>query len=150
MLAFALYTQYYENLEPCPLCIFQRITVVALGIAFLAAAIHDPRGVAARSMSDSSASWQWLRLASRAGTFTYKVSRRAAFRPAAPPQRADADVPHLAGRGEGAARRGECAVVNWTLWGVSMPGWVLFCALILGGAGIIANLPRRPPTLLMR
>src|SRR5271167_3199611 len=43
MFAFALYTEYFENLDPCPLCIFQRIAVVALGIAFLAAAIHNPR-----------------------------------------------------------------------------------------------------------
>ena len=32
MFAFALYTQYYLGLEPCPLCIFQRIGVVALGV----------------------------------------------------------------------------------------------------------------------
>jgi hypothetical protein len=28
-----------------------------------------------------------------------------------------------------------------------MPAWVLFCALILGGVGIIANIPRQPATL---
>ena len=28
-----------------------------------------------------------------------------------------------------------------------MPAWVLFCALILGGAGVIANIPRRTPAL---
>jgi disulfide bond formation protein DsbB len=45
---------------------------------------------------------------------------------------------------------GECAVINWTFLGLSMPAWVLFCALILGGAGVIANIPRQPPALRMR
>jgi protein dithiol:quinone oxidoreductase len=38
MFGFAIYLQSARNLEPCPLCIFQRIAVVALGVAFLLAA----------------------------------------------------------------------------------------------------------------
>jgi hypothetical protein len=34
--------------------------------------------------------------------------------------------------------------------GLSMPAWVLFCALILGGAGVIANIPRRLLALRLR
>src|SRR5207248_4786709 len=44
LVAYALYTQFYQGLEPCPLCIFQRIGVALLGLVFLAAAIHNPRG----------------------------------------------------------------------------------------------------------
>ncbi len=36
MFGYALYLQYSAGLEPCPLCIFQRIAVVALGVAFAA------------------------------------------------------------------------------------------------------------------
>ena len=43
MLAFALYARFVLHLEPCPLCIFQRIGVIALGVIFLAAAIHHPK-----------------------------------------------------------------------------------------------------------
>jgi disulfide bond formation protein DsbB len=42
LIAYALYLQYGEGLEPCPLCIFQRICVIAMGIVFLLAAMHNP------------------------------------------------------------------------------------------------------------
>src|ERR1700730_15674224 len=44
MLAYALYAQHGLGLEPCPLCIFQRVTVIALGGIFLLAALQHPRG----------------------------------------------------------------------------------------------------------
>ena len=37
-----LYLQYGLGLEPCPLCIFQRVAVIATGLVFLVAAIHNP------------------------------------------------------------------------------------------------------------
>src|SRR5258706_13796518 len=40
MLAFGYYLQFAVGLEPCPLCILQRIMLFATGIAFLVAAIH--------------------------------------------------------------------------------------------------------------
>jgi disulfide bond formation protein DsbB len=44
-LAFAFYTQYGLGFVPCHLCIFQRFTLAALGIAFLfAALLPDRRG----------------------------------------------------------------------------------------------------------
>jgi len=36
----ALYFQFVLHLEPCPLCILQRIALAALGLAALAAAVH--------------------------------------------------------------------------------------------------------------
>ena len=41
-MAFALYSQHVLGLDPCPLCIFQRVAVVGLGVLFLIAAIHSP------------------------------------------------------------------------------------------------------------
>ena len=43
LFAFALYLQYYEYQNPCPLCILQRIAFIAMMVVFLAGAIHDPR-----------------------------------------------------------------------------------------------------------
>ena len=34
---------------------------------------------------------------------------------------------------------GECAKIDWTLLGLSMPAWVLAASLGLGLAGVIAN-----------
>jgi disulfide bond formation protein DsbB len=35
---------------------------------------------------------------------------------------------------------GECGVIDWTFLGISMPGWVLICAVALGLAGILNNI----------
>ena len=35
------YMQFVEELEPCPLCISQRLAILATGIVFLLAAIHN-------------------------------------------------------------------------------------------------------------
>ncbi len=44
LLAYAFHTQFREvnPLEPCPLCIFQRIAFFALGAVFLLGALHAP------------------------------------------------------------------------------------------------------------
>src|SRR3989454_10826644 len=44
MLAFGYYLQFVVGLEPCPLCIIQRILLFAVGVAFLVAALHHPAG----------------------------------------------------------------------------------------------------------
>jgi disulfide bond formation protein DsbB len=48
MMGFALYQQYGLGHEPCHLCILQRISVIALGVLFLGAALHRPRRTGAR------------------------------------------------------------------------------------------------------
>jgi disulfide bond formation protein DsbB len=152
MFAFALYTQYALNLEPCPLCIFQRITVATLGIFFLVAALHNPRRPAGAWIYTTLIALAALTTIGVAGRHVYIQSQPAGSIPAcgAPLNvlmqmfhvwQVVAKVLHAGG---------ECAVVNWTFLGLSMPAWVLFCALILGGAGVIANVPRRPPALRLR
>lgn len=42
LVAYALFIQQKFNLEPCPLCIFQRMAYMALGVLFLLAALHNP------------------------------------------------------------------------------------------------------------
>ena len=39
MMGFALFSQYVLLLDPCPLCIFQRLAVIMLGLVLLVAAI---------------------------------------------------------------------------------------------------------------
>jgi disulfide bond formation protein DsbB len=48
LVAFALYIQQKHNLEPCPLCISQRIIFMATGVLFLIAAIHNPQALGRR------------------------------------------------------------------------------------------------------
>src|SRR5262245_37578223 len=42
LIVFALYLQYYEYQDPCPLCILQRVVYLALMASFLVAAVHGP------------------------------------------------------------------------------------------------------------
>jgi disulfide bond formation protein DsbB len=43
LMGWAFWLQYGEGLEPCPLCMFQRVAVCAVGLVFLVAFVHNPR-----------------------------------------------------------------------------------------------------------
>ena len=43
LLGFGLYLEHIVGLEPCPLCVFQRIAYIIVGLIALIAAIHNPR-----------------------------------------------------------------------------------------------------------
>ena len=43
LMGWALWLQYGTGLEPCPLCMFQRGMVIAIGLVFLVALIHNPQ-----------------------------------------------------------------------------------------------------------
>ena len=45
LVGLALFLQVRYHLEPCPLCISQRIAFMGLGLAFLLAALHRPQRV---------------------------------------------------------------------------------------------------------
>jgi disulfide bond formation protein DsbB len=51
LFASALYLQYVLRQEPCPLCMVQRVTFIAIGVVFFIAALHNPKGIAARVYS---------------------------------------------------------------------------------------------------
>ena len=44
LLGFALYAEHVLGMEPCPLCIFQRIGFMFMALFFLLGALHAPRG----------------------------------------------------------------------------------------------------------
>ena len=48
LLGYAWYAQGVLRVEPCPLCIFQRIGVAACGLVFMLAWLHGPKGWGAR------------------------------------------------------------------------------------------------------
>ena len=48
VIAYALYLQYVQMLEPCPMCWFQRLAVVALGLVFLVGVVMNPGKPGAR------------------------------------------------------------------------------------------------------
>ena len=42
LLAFGYYLQFAKGLEPCPLCIIQRLFFIGVGVIALIAAVHGP------------------------------------------------------------------------------------------------------------
>jgi len=43
LILYALYLQYYEYQDPCPLWLLQRVVYIALMVVFLLGALHGPR-----------------------------------------------------------------------------------------------------------
>jgi protein dithiol:quinone oxidoreductase len=139
-LGYALYAQYHLGLEPCPLCIFQRIGTAALGIVFLLAAIQNPRGWGARV---------YAFLIGLAALATIAVAARQVYIQHLPP----GSVPSCGAPLEVLLKftpvievirkvltgSGECGEVNWTFLGLAMPAWVAIYSVILGVAGVAAN-----------
>jgi len=47
LILYALYLQYYEYQDPCPLCLLQRVVYIVLMVIFLLGALHGPRRIGA-------------------------------------------------------------------------------------------------------
>ena len=137
LLIAVLYFQQHLGLEPCYLCITQRVFVALVGAIFLLAALHNPQEkgqkiyavlgiVSAIAGGFFSAKQIWLQNLPEENVPT-----------CGPPVDYLIDVfPPSEGitmliRGDG-----NCAKVQWELLGVSMPGWVLFIFVVLAGAGL--------------
>ncbi len=48
LLGFGLYLEHAVGLEPCPLCIFQRVAYIVIAVISLLGAIHNPQKLFAR------------------------------------------------------------------------------------------------------
>lgn len=143
MMGFALYAQYVLLLDPCPLCVFQRIATIALGLVFLAAALQNPGRIGGRvyaflvlvaaGFGVGVAGWHVYlqnlpadKVPGCGPGFEYIMENFALF-----------DALELIFQGSG-----ECADVVWRMLGLSMPTWVLIGLGGLGIAGIWNNLRR--------
>jgi disulfide bond formation protein DsbB len=149
LIAYALYSQYGLGLDPCPLCIFQRVGVIALGFVFLVAAAHNPRG-AGRLV--------YAALIALAALATIGVAARHLYVQSLPPGAVASCgaplgmmfkfSPWLEVIKKVLMGGGECQEVNWQFLGLAMPAWVLISALVLGAAGVLANVRRPGPPAL--
>ena len=141
LLGYAYYSQMVSGLEPCPLCIFQRIGFIALGIVFVIAAAHNPGRLGARVYG------VLIALTAIGGG---AVAARHVYLQNLPPEQVPECGPGLDYMldvfplGETLSMvftgSGECADVQWTFLGLSMPAWVLVWFVILGSVGLLRNL----------
>ncbi len=145
MMGFALYAQYGLLLEPCPLCVFQRIATIMLGAVFLISALHDPGKIGGRV---------YAILVFVAAGFGVGVAGWHVYLQNLPPEEVPGcgpgfeyimenfplfDALSLIFQGSG-----ECAEIMWRMLGLSMPTWVIIGLGGLGIAGIYNNLRSTP------
>jgi disulfide bond formation protein DsbB len=140
MLGYALYAQYHLGLEPCPLCIFQRVAVIATGLIFLAAALQHPR-TAGRHVYAALIALSALATSGLAIRHLYIQSQPPGSIPScgAPLHVMLEYSPLTEVIGKVLKGGGECSLVNWGFAGLAMPAWVLIAALVLGIVGVWAN-----------
>ena len=133
LLGYGLYVQHSLFLDPCPLCVFQRIAFLWIGVFALIAAIHGP-GPAGR--------WVYTALVVLGSTFGAIVAGRHVWL-----QNLPADEVPECGAGlnymldtmpfsdvlsQVFYGSGECAQIDWTFLGLSMPTWTLAWYIGLG------------------
>jgi len=141
LIGYAIYSQLHLGLEPCPLCIFQRIGIALLGLVFLAATVHQPlgRGRYVYALAIAVVALATLLVAAR---HVYVQSLPPGSLPScgAPLSVLLQFTPFWEVVRKVLTGSGECSEVNWSFLGLAMPAWVLLWALALGVAGVIANL----------
>jgi protein dithiol:quinone oxidoreductase len=140
MLGYAIYAEKYLGYEPCPLCMFQRVCIGVLGIIFLIAGLHRARQTGAFVygglvfLAAGAATWV-------AGRHVWVQHQPPGTVPScgAPLDNLLEMFPLLEVIRKVMTGGGECGNIDWTLLGISMPGWVLISAVTLGLVGILNN-----------
>jgi disulfide bond formation protein DsbB len=144
LICYALYLQYVEGLEPCPLCVFQRICVIIMGVVFLIAGFHHPGRVGATA---------YALLQLLVGGAGIAFAGRQVWLQSLPPDQVPAcsmglnymldtlpftDVLKKVFEGSG-----ECAEKTWEFLHLSLAGWMLvfFIAMIATSFALIRRDP---------
>ena len=141
--AFAFYAQYGLGLQPCHLCIFQRVTLAAMGAAFMLAALLPVAGWS-RLFGTGLIAITGLATLAAAGRHVWiQMQPAGSVAPCGADLEFMLDIFPLTEVILKVFRAGgECAKVDWTLLGLSMPAWVFLLALALTVAGVGNGLRR--------
>ena len=145
LIVYVLYTQYVLGLEPCPLCILQRVAVIALGISFLLLALRPPQRKQSKFLTSL-----LLVMISSAGV---GIAARHVWLQNLPPDKVPgcgpgldfmmanfplSEVLEMVFSGSG-----ECAEISWSFAYLSMPAWALIWLIVLGSFGVWSIHQRR-------
>jgi disulfide bond formation protein DsbB len=139
LLSYAYYLQHVEYLDPCPLCIFQRIAFVSMGLVALVAAIHGPQRFGA---------WIYTVLIGIGGLVGIGIAGRHVWMQGLPPDEVPACGPGLDYMLDQFplaetlkmvfTGSGSCATIDWQFLGFSMPFWSLVWFVLLLFVALIA------------
>jgi protein dithiol:quinone oxidoreductase len=143
-MAFALYLEHFRHLDPCALCVLQRVAMIATGVIFLIAVAHGPRNWGRQV---------YAALAAVAALVGAGIAGRHVWLQSLPPDLVPACGPpldHLMKimpwsealafvlKGEG-----NCAVIAGQWLGISLPGWTLVGFVLLVLWALYCALPVR-------
>ncbi len=132
LLGYGFYLQFAEGLEPCPLCMLQRIVFGVLLIFFLLAALHNPPAKTGRRI--------YAVITLLFGGFGAALAMRQLWLQSHP----DAHVACAPGFNYMLQHlpltetlkfmitgTGDCKDIVWTFWGLTIPGWSLVFFVLL-------------------
>ncbi len=147
LIGFGLVLQHEVGLDPCPMCILQRYAFVAIGMVALIAAIHGPVRVGVKLYSFLIAA-----LAIAGGSVSVRQSMLQRFPAPEPAKCMTGDLDFLLGNFPLAQAlpkifqgTGDCAKVEWSLFGLSIAEWALvWFALFIATAAWLAIFRKRP------
>ncbi|SMC25063.1 disulfide bond formation protein DsbB [Andreprevotia lacus DSM 23236] len=141
MIGFALYEQYYNFLMPCLMCIYQRMAVISYGFVALLAVLWAPKTRGGVYVIGALAS-----IASLGGAFAAAKHVMLQYGPKDPtvscapslPFPIDFNDPKWPAWFSGLFRPvGDCSNIDLTVFGLSMPVWVVVACLGLFGAAML-------------
>ena len=147
LLGFGLYLEHGKGLEPCPLCVFQRIAFISIAMIALIAALHGP---------DRMAVWFYNGLISLAALIGGGIATRQVWLQHLPAGQVPECGPGLDYMLEtfplGQALQmilsgsGECAEVGWSFLGFSIAEWSLLWFLIFLITGLVSIFSQKKTT----
>lgn len=145
LIGFALYLQYYEYQDPCPLCLLQRVVYLVLMAVFLVAALHGPGRAGAIIYGG-------LLIATAA--IGAAVAGRHVWLQHLPPDKVPECGPGLEftlrkfplfqALEKVLAGSGQCAEAGWTFMGLTIAGWSLVWFVLLGAFAVYLTLLAKP------
>ncbi|RZG48416.1 MULTISPECIES: disulfide bond formation protein B [Acinetobacter] len=132
-MSFALFLEHVQGLDPCPLCVFQRIGLIGLGFISLIAFLHNPKTNVFKRI------YSFLGLV--AISWSAGVAARHVWLQHLPKDQVPScgpgldywvDTLPLKSVFENVLKgSGECAMVDWTFLGQSLPTWSLLFFSVL-------------------
>ena len=139
LLGYAWWLQFGpQALDPCPLCILQRVAFMGIGAVALVAAVHGPGKVGR---------WVHAGLISLAGGFGVGVAGRHIWLQGLPADQVPECGPGLNYMLETfplsqtiemvMTGSGSCAEIDWSFLGLSMPWWTMIWYIVLVIAALV-------------
>ena len=150
LLLTAIYIEPFASMDPCPMCMMQRAVFVALGALALIAGLHNPEHIGQRV-------YHGLIMLLAAGGAA--IAGRQIWLQHLPADQVPACGPGLEYMLEvfplfeviqmAITGTGDCAEVQWSLFGLSIPGWSLVAFAGFGALSLlllIKSLRERAPS----